>query len=265
MSLGLQLSVRRCGLIAPGLADWPAAVPVLLGRAPYQPAELAKPVSERVPPRERRRHTFTIALALAAAHQVLADPAEGAELPAVFACSGGDTDVIDRICQALTLPERPVSPQQFLNSVHNAPAGYWSIADQNQATTQSLSAYDASFAAGLLEAGAQIAAGAPEVLLVAYDVPAPAPIWPFRPLHAPCAVALLLGAAGLPDLGELRVALTRDLPETTLADPELERLRGGNPAARGLPILAALAQGRPAVLALPYLAPAMLRLEVAPA
>ncbi len=55
-------------------------------------------------------------------------------MPAVFACSGGDTDVINRLCSALMLPGCPVSPQQFVNSVHNAPAGYWSIAEAEQRT-----------------------------------------------------------------------------------------------------------------------------------
>ena len=37
-------------------------------------------------------------------------------------------DTIHAVCTALTEPDYPVSPTRFSNSVHNAPAGYWSIA-----------------------------------------------------------------------------------------------------------------------------------------
>jgi len=165
----------------------------------------------------------------------------------------------------------PVSPQQFVNSVHNAPAGYWSIAERNNAPTMSLSAYDASFTAGLIEAAVQIRAGREQVLLIAYDVPAPMPLWSFRPLTAPFAVAMLLTA---PDVEvdalarlELRLgkdAFGDDAPETTLGQPELESLRLGNPAARSLPILEAVACQRTADLTLASVPPQRLHVHVDP-
>ena len=50
-----------------------------------------------------------------------------------------------------------MSPTRFHNSVHNAPAGYWSIFARSRAPSTTLCGYDASFAAGLLEAAAQVA------------------------------------------------------------------------------------------------------------
>ena len=254
--LRVRLSASGVGVVGPGLPTWGAAVPILRGEADYRPGPVQKPTVERVPARERRRTTFTIALALAAAEQALGSSEGLAALPTVFACSGGDTEIIDRICRALLEPSKPVSPADFHHSVHNAPAGYWSIAQQDRAATVSLSAYDASFAAGLLEAATQLASGAARVLLVAYDTPAPAPIWRFRPLVAPFAAALLIeradGPARAGDI-EFALALATGVPETAMAEPELENLRQGNPAARSLPLLQMLASNRGSELALPYL------------
>ncbi|MGI9435444.1 MAG: beta-ketoacyl synthase chain length factor [Geminicoccaceae bacterium] len=265
MSRSLTVDVHRCGLIGPGLPDWTAAMAVLRGDRDYQPAPMAKPIASQLPSRERRRHTFAIALAVSTAMQA-ARLDDQSEIPSVFACSGGDTEVIDRICNALVQPGHPVSPQQFINSVHNAPAGHWSIAKRNGAPTTSLSAYDATFAAGLLEAAVQIQFGRPMILLVAYDAPAPMPIWPFRPLIAPFATALMLTA---PDYGgeptaQLDLTLRPNLDETTLDQPELERLRQGNPAARSLPLLQALATRQSTGIALAYLASNALSVRVTP-
>lgn len=247
------------------MPDWQATAGLLRGERPYRPEPMARPVAAQVPPRERRRHTFSIALAMTCAMQAIEGDEACGEMHSVFACSGGDTDVIDHICNALLLPGRPVSPQQFLNSVHNAPAGYWSIASKDTAAAASLSAYDATFAAGLIEAAVQIRTGQDRILLVAYDVPPPEPIWRFRPLTAPFAVAMLLAA---PDTGHrlarLEIALDRTMSETRLAMRELEDLRCGNPAARSLPLLDAIARGRPGVVCLPYLEPSRLCVEVAP-
>ena len=265
MSASLALDVKELGIAGPGLDNWQAAVPILCGEADYQPEPMSKPVAEGLSPRERRRHTFTIALAVATALQAVELEALR-ELPAVFACSGGDTDVIDRICAVLDQPGHPVSPQQFMNSVHNAPAGYWSIAGGNRAAITSLSAFDASFAAGLLEAAVQIRAGREQVLLVAYDAPAPMPIWPFRPLTAPFATALLLTASapGGKPLATLDLSLESGIEEASLDQVDLEKLRTGNPAARSLPLLQAFARREPKRIALPYLPPMMLSVGVQP-
>ena len=95
----------------------------------------------------------------------------------VFSFSGGDGDNCHEICAALASSERLISPTRFHNSVHNAAAGYWSIAYGCTRASTSLCADDASFGAGLLEALAQLACGAPAVLLVAYDVDYPPPLY----------------------------------------------------------------------------------------
>ncbi|HYQ91352.1 MAG TPA: 3-oxoacyl-ACP synthase, partial [Candidatus Competibacteraceae bacterium] len=52
--------------------------------------------------------------------------------------------------------------------------------------------------------------------------------------------------------------------EDSLEPVELERLRLGNPAARGLPLLRALAVGVTATVVLPYSSNHKLMIEVAP-
>ncbi|CAH0447754.1 hypothetical protein LMG10661_03827 [Ralstonia syzygii subsp. syzygii] len=51
-------------------------------------------------------------------------------------------------------------------------------------------------------------------------------------------------------------------PATALASPELERLRAGNPAARVLPLLEALAARRAASVVLDYLPDTRLHVDI---
>jgi hypothetical protein len=267
-----RVAVAGIGLIAPGLCGWQASLPVLAGEAPYAAHPLPALKPALLPAGERRRATALVRLALAAAED-LGDDA--CVIASVFASSGGDLDIVDRICCALGEPDRPVSPTHFHNSVHNAPAGYWSIATGCRSGSQSIAAHDASFAVGLLEAAAAVIAEAGPVLLVVYDLPTPEPFTAQRSIRAPFAVALRL-VAGDADASAatgadparlamltLRIAAARPA-DPGFADPGLEQLRQGNPAAACLPLLAAVARRRPAALALPYLAGRSLHVQVEP-
>ncbi len=107
-------------------------------------------------------------------------------------CRAGDLQVTDRVCMALGQPGAPVSPIHFHNIVHNATAGYWSIGAHAQAGSVSLSAGEASFAAGLLEALSIVVSEQAPVLLVSYEQPAPAIIDRHLPICAPFATAMLV-------------------------------------------------------------------------
>lgn len=258
--------VEGIGLIGPGLADWPQAVAVLRGEADYAEARCALPVPPALPPAERRRTGAAVRVALAAATAACDAAARSpSSLATVFAASGGDGDNCHAICEVLATSERFISPTRFHNSVHNAPAGYWSIAAQAMAASTSLAAYDASFAAGLLEAVAQVQASREPRLLIAYDTAYPEPLHAKRPIPDAFAVALVL----VPErtaraTAHLGIALDGGEPDRC-AHPALEGLRVSNPAARSLPVLTALAQGRAAALVIEYLAPPQLRVRVEPA
>jgi hypothetical protein len=64
-------------------------------------------------------------------------------------------------------------------------------------------------------------------------------------------------------LAKLGVALSHDEADQ-LADPALENLRTNVPAARGLPLLSALAQGKDAALVLDYLESTRLAVRLSP-
>lgn len=256
--------VGGVGLCAPGLPDWPGAQSVLVGLEPYR-QELS-PRFDRVclPRNEARRATLAVRLALQAAAEALnAAELDARQCGAVFTCSGGNTEALDTLCQALVQPERALSPSQFNHSVHNAPLGYWSIATGSMQPAISIGAFDASFAAGLLETDALARLERCPILLVAYDVPPPLALQPFRAVVVPFAVALLLA----PDpfsrsVARLRSARIRPGWGEAMTDRALERLRLNNPAARCLPLLRRLANGEAGPLALPYLPDAQLELDV---
>ncbi len=64
-------------------------------------------------------------------------------------------------------------------------------------------------------------------------------------------------------LAQIELELSDAAPDT-LADPALEALRRSIPAARGLPLLQAVARGETCRVVLDYLAPLSLELSVSP-
>jgi hypothetical protein len=138
--------------------------------------------------------------------------------------------------------------------VHNAPSGYWGIATGATQAADSIAAFDASFAAGLLEALGRLAAQpAQPVLLIAYDAPYPEPLHATRPILDAFAVALVLAAPSQSTRGPTIAIDTGAAEPDTVADPALESLRHGIPAARSLPLLALLAAEKRGRAVLEYL------------
>jgi len=268
----MRVYAEGVGLSGPGLDGWRAALPVLRNLQNHVWASTPVPPSELLPANERRRAVQTVRLALAAGAEAFAaagrDPAETAT---VFASSGGDGETIHEILSVLASPHRELSPTRFHNSVHNTPAGYWGIATGSRAPASSLCCHDDSFAAGLLEAVVQAIVGRCVVALIAYDVQYPPPLRDARPVGAAFAVALVL--APMPTkaaLGSINLRLqpgsrmARSRTASTMPSAGLERLRQTTPAARSLPLLAALACGAEAAVTIDYLADMALVLEVAP-
>ena len=267
---GFALTVQGIGLLGPGLVSWASARAILRGDEAYAwaPAVLAPP--QRLPPAERRRAGPSIRLAMAVADEAVAEArVDPRHLATVFASSGGEGSNCHALCETLAGADRHLSPTRFTNSVHNAAAGYWHIAVSSQAASTSLSAYDGSFAAGLIEATMQVEASRAPVLFVACDVPYPEPLHSLRPLPHHMGLALLLGPADVAGaLARLELELVdsaRAAPADRCADPQLESLRTSIPVAAALPLLEALARGGPArELVLDYLPSLKVRLLVRP-
>ncbi|CAN0623539.1 Ketoacyl_synth_N domain-containing protein [Burkholderia multivorans] len=260
----LSAFIESIGLLGPGLTDWPQAARVLAGDAPYQPEPTVLPPPAGLPAAERRRTGPFVKVALAVGHEAAAASGrDAATLATVFSSSGGDGQNCHAICETLAGDERLLSPTRFHNSVHNAPAGYWSIATHAMAPSNVLCAYDGSFAAGLLESVGQVVADGAPTLLIAYDTGYPEPIRAVRPIIDAFGVALVLAPQpNATALARIDVRLT-DAPATVLASPALEQLRVGNPAARALPLLEALAARRPASVVLDYLPDMRVQVDIA--
>ena len=262
----MRVYVEGIGLRGPGLDGWAGSRPALSGAEPYVAAPANIPTSPLLPANERRRTVQTVKLALAvAAEAVEAAGREAATLATVFTSSGGDGETIHEILQALAAAEEPeLSPTRFHNSVHNAPAGYWSIATRSQAPSSSLCCHDASFAAGLIEAAAQATVDDRAVALVAYDLPYPEPLDSARHLGATFGTALVLAPEeSAASLARLDIELKPAGAATPMADASLEALRQGTPAARSLPLLAAIAASAPGTLSLDYVPGLRLDLSLA--
>jgi Beta-ketoacyl synthase, N-terminal domain len=262
---GLAAYVDGVGFLGPGLPDWPAAARVLCGVASWQRAATVLPAPQCLPSAERRRTVaavrLTLAVGLEAAARAGADPAR---LPAVFTSSGGDGQNCHEICQTLASADRQLSPTRFHNSVHNAAAGYWGIATGATAASSALCAHDASFAAGLLEALAQVAVERTGVLLIAYDASYPEPLRSARPIPDALGVALVLSpSAGATSLARLQASWSTTHAER-MADCALEALRVSVPAARSLPLLALLARQLPGRVVIDWLDSTPLAVEVSP-
>ena len=247
----MRLFIEGIGLIGPGLDGWPTARGVLAGETLYDATPVRLQPVALLPPAERRRSGTTVRLAIGSGVEALAQAGRDAiDMPIVFAASGSDGETIHETLSVLATQQREVSPTRFHNSVHNAPSGYWALATGSRAPSVSLSAYDGTFAAGLLEAASQAVVHDCPVTLIAYDVPYPEPLHTARPIEAMFAVALVLNVHRTDRArATLAIAMAEaGLAATAIADAALERLRLGNPAARALPLLAAIARGDTATI-----------------
>jgi hypothetical protein len=253
---GMKLSayVGGIGVLGPGLNNWPHAAAVLAGRQPYVPAATVLPSPEMLPPAERRRTGRVVKVALGVALEATSHAGkDAAQIVSVFSSSGSDGHICHEICEALALPAREVSPTRFSNSVHNVAAGYWSLATGSQTPSNVLCAFDASFAAGLLESLIQTSVDQCPVLLVAYDAEYPPPLQLKRPIPDALGVAMLFTPEkDTRSLAKIEAALTDEVCDL-MADSQLEALRRAIPAARALPLLLLLAAGAGGRAILEYL------------
>jgi len=241
-----RLYVNGVALWSPRLPGWERARRILAGLEPAPAESAPRPAPELLPPTERRRAPDTVAVALEAA--LAACKSAGLpphSLPCVFSSMHGDLAITDYMCATLASTPALVSPTKFHNSVHNAAAGYWTIAAECTRPYTSLSAGDHSFGAGLLETCMQALSAHENILLVAYDIDARGPL---------AAVALskhLLSAALVvsPERGtntlaafELRL-VTGEALTPSGARAENAALVAGNSTESCLPFMEAIARG----------------------
>jgi hypothetical protein len=239
--MSLSAGIAGIGFWANGLPSWDDAIAfardgTLPDNAP------AKPSPQLLAPNERRRAPESVAVALdVALAACTASRRDPAKLPSVFASTHGDLAITDYVAATLASDPRALSPTKFHNSVHNAAAGYWTIGNGCTAPTTAISAFDASFAQGLLEALSLLAAGHEAVLLAAFDAPSAGPLAAISRSEGLLGGALVL----LADPRSAAISL-RATPVSTpapVADGTLARRCAGNAMRPMLALFDALALG----------------------
>jgi hypothetical protein len=239
--------VHGIGLLGPGLVGWADTLPVLTGARVWSAAPLRLAPPSILAANERRRTGDAVRLALNVAQQAseMADVVPGA-IPSLFATANGDGQVMHAILETLA-SDAPVSPTQFHNSVHNAAAGYWSIATGSHQPASCLAGHDSTAAAALLKAMASVHVERQPILLCVYDVPMPEPLAAKQPTDVALAIAMILAPEPGPRaLGEIAIAwhpAPVAWPDEAPLSTGLWNLARGNPAGRLLRLLEALARG----------------------
>ena len=263
----IALAIEGIGFWAGGLPNWNAARAFVCDGSLSAAAPL-KPAPQLLAPNERRRAPDSVALALEVAQAACAmadrDPRT---LASVFASTHGDLVVTDYICDTLAVAPETLSPTRFHNSVHNAAAGYWTIGTGCMAASTAISAYDCSFAQGLLEAGAQSHASGAPILLVAYDGESRGALQQISRSEGLLAAAMVVNAdhGGCDADGRARAVLRLSLQTAAVAasGDALHARYIGNAMAPMLPLFEALARCQAVSIALRASPRQSLRVDVA--
>ena len=243
MSVGATFFLEGMAFWAPTLPGWAAARAAFRGEGEASSTPAKRPAPEILAPAERRRAPDTVALALEVASAAVRESGrDPATLASIFTSAHGDLAVNDYMCTTLASQPALISPTKFHNSVHNAAAGYWTIGTACRAASTALTAFDCSFAAGLLEAATQCAADGEPVLLVGFDVEATGALASVTASEGLLAIALVIAPAKSErsrlafawrlDSGPSRPVALRSAAARSLA---------GNAMADGLPFCEALA------------------------
>ena len=165
--MGVRFAIGGWTACAPGLqtpGDWQE-----WSRAPTAPRGDFSARLDAMPAMQRRRLNGLGRAAAQVAWDVHApDPAT----PVILASRYGDADRCLHLLREFAATGA-ASPTDFTFSVHNAIGAMYSIARGDTAAYGSIAAGAASAAAGVVEASALLADGAPEVLLVCYHAPLP--------------------------------------------------------------------------------------------
>ncbi|AHJ61766.1 putative secreted protein [Granulibacter bethesdensis] len=257
-SMSSPPSVRIAGVAiwGPGLPGWEQSQGVLTGKTPLDLSSQEPPPPPSIlSPNERRRTGIVARLALYAAEQAVAQSGlQPQTLRSIFASGNGDGMLLHGILETLTTTENAsdvqLSPTQFHNSVHNAPAGYWTIAHGASAPANCIGCHDHTFGAGLLKAVVEAGIEKEPVLLCLYDAPLASPLAEKRRTECAFAAAFVLTpdqeAGQGDDAGRLSVNFSAGEADPALIAPDLPALAAlaeMNPAARSLRLLSLLAGG----------------------
>ncbi|MEO7063117.1 MAG: beta-ketoacyl synthase chain length factor [Dokdonella sp.] len=260
----LIVHIEGIGWWSPGIPDWIHASELLREEAPLPTVDAGKPAATILPPNERRRAPAPVLLACEVAAQACAMADRKPDtLRCVFASMHGDIVITDDLCTTLATAPLQVSPTRFHNSVHNAPAGHWTVAAECHAASNAVSACRGSFAAGLLESAVLACTDRAPVLFAAYDVVAQGALAGVLPAAMPFGAALVINPERGPrTLATLRL---RHLPHAANLAPlpsNHAAVIEAAPIANGLPLFSLLARSTTGEVQLPNGIATSLSIEV---
>jgi len=257
--------VEGIALWAPRLPGWEAARVILRGEHPAPDTPAPRPTPSILPAAERRRAPDAVAIALEVAARACEHAGRNpAELASVFASTEGDLSISDYMAATLAATPLLISPTRFHNSVHNAPAGYWTIATGCMRAYTALSAHRYTFANGMLEALVQSVSSGESVLFVAYDIEARGPLAAMARSRGLLSAAIIVSPkSGTNDAIELLWGLSEHLPASKARRSSSAALIAGNALESCLPLFEALADEAPREIHLSLSAHQTLCLEIA--
>lgn len=144
----------------------------LLQGAPQTTPPMTGPKPLVIPANERRRAPLSVRLAVETSWQATENIGVSPQnLASVFVSGYGDTNLTDYMCKALASENKLLSPTKFHNSVHNAPAGYWTISTGAMRAANSVAGCGHSVSIALMEAFIQCQVENAPVLITFYDAP----------------------------------------------------------------------------------------------
>jgi hypothetical protein len=238
----VKLSITGIGLWSRGFQNWDEFQTVS-GTLAADTAAWEMPAPSQIPGRERRRAPALVKLAVEVAHQACdMSGTQKTDVASVFCSAMGDSEIATYICQTLASPAKVLSPTKFHNSVHNAPAGYWSISAQNRAPSSSVAGSRNSFPVALLEASVLAATESRPVLLVAADIQVRGPYEGVYPIENPFGAGLLIQNQ-TDDTRRWSFTLEHHVGNKNwpaLKNPFLQELSETNPAARCIALIEAM-------------------------
>lgn len=240
----LDVFVEGIGLWSAGLGDFSALQTQERGGTVAAPS--GRPPAASLPANERRRAPDSVLLAIEVAGQAVAmSERSTSDLLCVFSSAYGDQLISDYMCATLAQAPAELSPTRFHNSVHNAPAGYWTIATGCHAASSAITGGSASFGAGLLEAATLSLAEQRPVLLVSSDIAGSGPVGDMSGTRSSFGCALVLAPQpSLRSLARLSLLLEPHAGLSLHPAPPTGAWHESNPtAASAWPLLQNLARG----------------------
>lgn len=239
----LRIQVEGIGLWSSSLIDFEALRRLLAGEV--LAASSPRPPASALSINERRRAPESVLVAIEVASQAVTMSRRAADdLACVFASAYGDQATTDYMCRVLARAPTELSPTRFHNSVHNASAGYWTIATECRAPSSAICAGLASFGAGLLEAAVQACADNRSVLFVCSDTAGVGPLGELIDCRLAFGCALVLSPHTGVSASGLNLTPITDPPKHAALPAICEEWIRSNPSAACLPLLAMLAHGR---------------------